>query len=280
MAPPRLSLPRNTFGAHPAGRHSPLVEMKGRLMKLSLVAATTAATLVSAALGFAQEPKAAPPIATLPSPAAPEFKDLKSKVSYGFGLDMGKKFKLQGVDIDPQIMARGLKDGLGSGKALMTDDEIQAAIKTFSQELMSKQAEMAQKKAASAKQDSEAFLKANGAKAGVVTRPSGLQYKIVKEGTGPSPKATDSVTVHYEGRLVDGTVFDSSIKRGTPETFGVTQVIKGWTEALQLMKKGSKWEVYIPAELAYGANPRPGGAIPPNAALVFDVELLGIGGDK
>ena len=248
-------------------------------MKLSLIAAATAVALVGSALTSAQEPKAKTAPAPAPAAGSSEFKDLRSKVSYGFGLDMGKKFKSQGVDIDPEIMVRGLKDGFAGGKALMTDEEIQAALKTFSQELMAKQAEMAQKRAASAKQDGEAFLKANSQKPGVVTRPSGLQYEIVKEGTGPSPKASDSVTVHYEGRLIDGTVFDSSMKRGTPATFGVSQVIKGWTEALQLMKVGSKWKVTIPAELAYGANPQ-GGTIPPNSALIFDVELLGVGGDK
>ena len=245
-------------------------------MKLPLVAATVAAALVGSALAFAQEPKAAP--AAAPAAAAPsEFKDLKSKASYALGQNMGKAFKTQGVDLDPDLLAKGIKEGLaGTGK--LSDEQIKETMMAFQTELQSKMAEVQQKKAAGAKAEGEAFFKTNGAKPGVITRPSGLQYKIIKDGTGASPKATDSVTVHYAGRLLDGTEFDSSIKRGEPATFGVGQVIKGWTEALQLMKVGSKWEVYIPSELAYGAPGRPG--IPPNALLIFEVELLGIGGEK
>ncbi len=243
-------------------------------MKLSLVAATAAVALVGSALAFAQDPKPAA------APAAvPEVKDLKSKASYAIGQNMGKQFKSQAVDIDTDLFAKGLKDGI-DGKGTMTDEQIRETLMAFQQQLQSKMAEVAEKKAGSVKQEGDAFLKANAAKPGVITRPSGLQYKVVKEGAGASPKATDSVSVHYEGRLVDGTVFDSSIKRGEPATFGVNQVIKGWTEALQVMKVGSKWQVYIPSELAYGASPRPGGPIPPNAVLIFDVELLGIGAEK
>jgi len=243
-------------------------------MKLSLVAATVAA-LVGSALAFAQDPKPT----TAPTQATPDLKDLRAKASYALGQNMAKAFKLQSVDIDIELYAKGLREG-SEGKGSMTEDQVKETLTAFQQQVMAKQAEVAAKRAALAKPEGEAFLKQNGTKPGVVTRPSGLQYKILTDGKGPSPKATDSVTVHYEGQLVDGNVFDSSIKRGEPASFGVSQVIRGWTEALQLMKVGSKWEVYIPADLAYGAEARPGSPIPPNSALIFNVELLGIGGDK
>lgn len=154
---------------------------------------------------------------------------------------------------------------------------MQACLQAFAQQIQSKQAGMASKAAASNKVAGEKFLSDNKSKQGVVTLPSGLQYKVLKTGDGPKPKATDSVTVHYEGKLIDGTIFDSSIKKGEPISFPVRGVIPGWTEALQLMPVGSTWQLFIPSNLAYGEHPRPGGPIGPNAVLTFEVQLIKIG---
>jgi FKBP-type peptidyl-prolyl cis-trans isomerase len=239
-------------------------------MKLQHVAMASALALVAPALASAQAPKAA---ATAPAaPVATDSKDLRVKASYALGLNMGKSFKAQNVDLDPEGILKGLKEGLAGG-GTMTEEQIREVMTAY-------QAELSGKMASTAKASGEAFLKANAAKPGVKTTASGLQYAVVKEGNGPSPKASDTVTVHYTGKLVDGKVFDSSVERGQPASFGVGQVIKGWTEALQLMKVGSKYQLVIPSELAYGSNPRQGGPIPPNAVLIFDVELLGIGEGK
>lgn len=247
-------------------------------MKLPLVAATAAALVVSA-LALAQEPATKTAIAPAPAPAqgGSEFKDLKSKVSYGLGLNMGKGFKKQGIELDPELILKGLRDGLG-GKGLLTDEEIAQTMQAFTQQLQAQTAETAKKQGEENKRQGAAFLAENAKKPGVKTLPSGLQYKVEKEGTGASPKATELVTVHYEGRLTDGTVFDSSAKTGQPASFQVNQVIAGWIEALQLMKVGSKWQLVIPAELAY--KDRLSGPIPPNSTLIFDVELISIGGGR
>ncbi|QEH36029.1 Outer membrane protein MIP precursor [Aquisphaera giovannonii] len=233
-------------------------------MKVSLCVAV--ATGLLAASAMAQEPAA---------PA--QLKSLKDKASYGYGYSMGRNMKTQGIDLDPAILAKGLADGLGGSEALMKDAEIQASIQEFAKQIQAKQAGMAGQAAASNKAEGEKFLAANKKKPGVVTTPSGLQYKVIKQGTGPKPKASDTVTVHYEGKLLDGTVFDSSIKRGEPIAFPLNGVIKGWTEGVQLMPVGSTYQFFIPSELAYGANPRPGGPIGPNAVLTFEVQLLKIG---
>ena len=225
-------------------------------------------------------PRPGPATATSPAQGGPELKDLKSKVSYGFGLNIGKNFKKQGIDLDPMIVQKGMVDGFAGGKTLLTEAEIQEAMTAFEQQLKGKQAELALKQAEEGKKEGTKFLAENKAKPGVVSLPSGLQYKVIKEGTGAKPKATDSVTVHYEGKLLDQTVFDSSIKRGEPITFRLDEVIKGWTEGLQQMNVGSKYQLFIPSDLAYGPNPRPGSGIPPNSVLIFDVELLGVGGEK
>jgi FKBP-type peptidyl-prolyl cis-trans isomerase FklB len=195
--------------------------------------------------------------------ADPGLKDLKQKVSYGMGFDMGTKLKAQSIDIDPDLLARGFKDAL-SGKAAMSEQEIRTAMMAYIQELNAKK-----------KTYNDNFLIENKKKPGVVTLPSGLQYQVITQGNGKSPKATDTVTTNYEGKLVDGTVFDSSYKRGEPASFPVNGVIKGWTEALQLMKVGSKWKLFIPSDLAYGPQGRPP-VIGPNAVLVFDIELLDV----
>jgi FKBP-type peptidyl-prolyl cis-trans isomerase FklB len=170
---------------------------------------------------------------------------------------------------------RGLKDTLAGGKTLLTDQEAQATLTALQNDLRKKQLELRQQAGETNKKEGEAFLATNKAKDGVVALPSGLQYKILTEGTGPKPSATDSVVCNYRGTLLDGKEFDSSYKHGQPATFPVNGVIKGWTEALQLMPAGSKWQLFVPAQLAYGDRGA-GPDIGPNATLVFEVELLSI----
>lgn len=204
-------------------------------------------------------------------------KTQKDKVSYALGANLGMNLHNQSVDVDTAIVLRGLKDALAGGKLLLTDDEAKAALTQLQTDLRNKQMEKMKEAADLNKKAGTYFLEANKAKEGVVTLPSGLQYKILTEGTGPKPTATDTVSCNYRGTLLDGIEFDSSYKRGQPASFPVTGVIKGWTEALQLMPVGSKWQLFIPSDLAYGdrgADPRSG--IGPGATLVFEVELLSI----
>ena len=188
---------------------------------------------------------------------------------------MAESFKKQSVPYNPAVLARGLKDGLAGGKTLLTDEEAQAAIKAVQDEVGKQQIEKMQVAGAANKKEGDAFLTANKGKEGVVTLPSGLQYKILKEGTGPKPTATDTVVCNYRGTLINGTEFDSSYKRGQPATFPVSGVIKGWTEALQLMPVGSKWQLFIPSGLAYGERGA-GADIGPDSTLIFEVELVSI----
>jgi FKBP-type peptidyl-prolyl cis-trans isomerase FklB len=211
-----------------------------------------------------------------PGPAPLVLTTPRQKASYAFGLNMGEGMKKNSVDLDPTILMRGLKDGLAGSKPLMTDDEVRATITAFQTDLRKKQQEKMEALATGNKTQGEAFLAANKTKEGVVPLPSGLQYKILQQGDGPKPTATDTVVCNYRGTLLDNTEFDSSYKRGQPATFPVTGVIKGWTEALQLMPVGSKWELFVPPDLAYGARGTPGGNIGPNATLIFEVELLSI----
>ncbi|BCA80625.1 FKBP-type peptidyl-prolyl cis-trans isomerase [Desulfuromonas sp. AOP6] len=206
---------------------------------------------------------------------APELKDLKDKVSYSIGLDIGRNFKAQGVEVEPALLLKGMKDALADAQPMLTDEQIEETMTAFQQQMMEKQQKMISELAETNKKEGQVFLAENAKKEGVVSLPSGLQYKVVSAGEGASPKAEDTVSVHYRGTLVDGTEFDSSYSRGEPATFPVNGVIPGWTEALQLMKKGAKYELYIPAELAYGQRGA-GPAIGPNATLIFEVELLEI----
>ena len=238
-------------------------------------AATTQSGSATAASGKTQTPGAKRPATAAKTTAPLALKTSKDKFSYALGMKMGANLKRQDVPVDPNILARGLKDGLAGSKTLLTDDEAQAAIVQVQTELRTKQQEKMQEAGAANKKEGDTFLTGNKAKEGVVTLPSGLQYKILKEGTGPKPAATDSVVCNYRGTLINGTEFDSSYKRGQPATFPVNGVIKGWTEALQLMPVGSKWQLFIPAELAYGER-GPDPAIGPNATLIFEVELLSI----
>jgi FKBP-type peptidyl-prolyl cis-trans isomerase FklB len=199
----------------------------------------------------------------------------KDKVSYAIGVNIGKSMRKDTVDIDPAIFSRGMKDALAGAKLLLTDDEMKAALTKLQTDLRAKQEVAMQKTGELNKKAGEDFLAQNKTKPGVVALPDGLQYKILKEGTGPKPTANDSVVCNYRGTLLDGTEFDSSYKRGQPATFPVSGVIKGWTEAVQLMPVGSKWQLFLPADLAYG-NRGAGQDIGPNATLIFEVELLSI----
>lgn len=205
-----------------------------------------------------------------PEHKAVELKTDAQKVSYSIGTSLGRSFKSQGVDIQIDAFVRGVTDAMKDREPALTPQQMQEVMKKFQQQMQEK----AKLKKGKATVQSDVFLEANKNKQGVITLPSGLQYKVLKQGTGATPKASDRVKTHYRGTLTDGTEFDSSYKRGTPSEFGVTGVIKGWTEALQLMKEGAKWELYIPANLAYGERGRP--SIPANSALIFEIELLEI----
>jgi FKBP-type peptidyl-prolyl cis-trans isomerase FklB len=191
-------------------------------------------------------------------------------VSYCIGLSVADSLAQQELDtINPQVMAEAIADVFQGKDLKYSPEQANSIIQEYIQEINASKFDVY-------KQEGESFLEENKKRPEVKTTSSGLQYEVIEEGTGAKPSATDTVKVHYHGTLTDGTVFDSSVQRGLPATFGVHQVIKGWTEALQLMSVGSKYRLYIPQELAYGAHPHPGGAIKPFMALVFDVELIAI----
>lgn len=199
----------------------------------------------------------------------PQLKDLKDKVSYSVGLNVGANFKKQGQELNPDALLAGLRDAQSGKTPALTEAEMKETMQAWSKQMEDKQKAAGEKNAT----EGTKFLAENKKKDGVKTTASGLQYKVMKEGTGAQPKDTDTVTVNYRGTLINGTEFDSSYKRGQPATFPVNGVIKGWTEALQLMKTGSKYQLFIPADLAYGAR-AVGPDITPNSTLVFEVELL------
>ena len=201
-----------------------------------------------------------------------ELKTDKDRASYGIGMSIAQDFKRQGVDVDIDIMAQSFRDVLNGKDPLMTPQQVQETMVKFKQEMVAKQETARQEQGARNLKEGEEFLKANAKKDGVVTLPSGLQYQVMEKGTGKKPTKENSVTVDYKGTLIDGTVFDSSYDRGQPATFGVGDVIAGWTEALQLMSEGAKYRLFIPAGLAYGDRGA-GPMIGPNATLIFDVEL-------
>lgn len=229
-----------------------------RSMKSLLI---TIVALALTSTGLAQERKA--------------LKDTKDKVSYSIGLDIGRTFKKQNIDINTDTLLEGLKDAFSGAKPLLTDEQMKETMTAFTQEVRQKQEvvtkEAGQKNAAAG----EKFLAENKTKPGVKTTASGLQYKVIKEGNGPIPTESDSVVTNYRGTLINGTEFDSSFKRNQPATFQVGRVIKGWTEALQLMKVGSKYQLFVPANLAYGER-SVSEDIGPNETLIFEVELLEI----
>lgn len=212
----------------------------------------------------------------------------KGQKSYSIGFNAGHNMKqslqMQGIDVDLDLLLKGISDGVKEAKPKLSEEEMQNIMTALRKEMMAKQQEMAAKQQEKMKEEGEknkkegeTFLAENKKKEGVKTTPSGLQYKVITEGKGKTPKDTDTVTVNYRGTLIDGTEFDSSYKRGQPATFPVKGVIKGWTEALQLMKEGAKWQLFIPGDLAYGDRGTPGGKIGPNAVLIFEVELISIG---
>lgn len=219
-----------------------------------------AGVLVLAAQGVAQESV---------------LKDKKEKVSYIIGREIGTNLRSQNIEVDPDALAKGTRDALTGAASLLKEEETRAIMEEFQKEVMAKRQALAKELGEKNKKEGEAFFADNKTKDGVQALPSGLQYKVIKKGTGKKPKATDTVTTHYRGTLIDGTEFDSSYGRGQPATFPVNGVIPGWTEALQLMEEGSKWQIFVPSNLAYGdrgAGPKIG----PNATLVFEIELISV----
>ena len=243
--------------------------------------AVVAASLL--ALAACKEDKAAPaPAVTAP---AAGLATQEQKVSYILGMNIGRQFKANNVPLDQTSFIEGVKTGSDGGEPKLQQEEIQQTMMEFQKDMEKKQAEAEAKQkadmeAAATKNKDEGakFLAENGKKTGVTTTASGLQYEVLKEGTGPKPKVTDTVTVNYVGTLLDGKEFDSSIKRNEPATFALNAVIPGWVEALQLMPEGSKWKVYLPSDLAYGSGGT-GGDIGPNATLVFEIELTKVGAE-
>jgi FKBP-type peptidyl-prolyl cis-trans isomerase len=248
--------------------------------RLFMAVMMTGVAAMAAAQGSA--PQATPsqtgtaqaPAAQATTPAVPAYTPDKNKLSYALGMDIGGQFKERAMDIDPAVFARGMKDSLAGAKTEMTADEARATIAELQKYLAAKQAVEAKAIGDKSRAEGQAYLAANKAKPGVITLPSGLQYKAITTGTGKKPLATDQVVCHYRGTTIDGKEVDSSYKRNEPATFRLDRVIKGWTEVLQLMPVGSKWQVFIPSDLAYGD--RGASAIPPNAALIFEIELIGI----
>ncbi|MGD0962776.1 MAG: FKBP-type peptidyl-prolyl cis-trans isomerase [Candidatus Acidiferrales bacterium] len=227
------------------------------------------------------------PAATTQKPAAGAAKSgsgrvlvtKKDKESYAIGVNVGRSLQQQPIDLDPNIVAEGMKDTLSGAKPALTEDEVKALLTELQGELRAKQEAMMQQMSGMNKKEGDAFLAANKGKEGVVALPSGLQYKILTRGSGAKPTASDTVVCNYRGTLVNGKEFDSSYRRGQPATFPVGGVIKGWTEALQLMPVGSKWQLFVPSDLAYGERGA-GPDIGPGATLIFDVELVSIQGKK
>jgi FKBP-type peptidyl-prolyl cis-trans isomerase len=215
------------------------------------------------------------PAAKRPATPAAPLQTAKQKASYAIGMNIGKGLKKDEVDVDAASLARGIRDAISGNKSLLTDEEAKTALMALATDVRAKQQAKLDQIAAVNKKEGDAFLAANKAKDGVVALPSGLQYKIEKEGNGPKPTAADSVTCNYRGTLIDGKEFDSSYKRGQPLTIPVSGVIKGWTEAMQLMPVGSKWQLFIPSDLGYG-NQAMGQDIQPGSTLIFEVELLSI----
>ncbi len=198
------------------------------------------------------------------------------KLGYSIGYNIANSLKQQGIEINQELLLKGITDIFSGKKPLLSKQEVQQNLNAFRKERKAKMQKARKRQARKNMAQGEVFLAKNEKKEGVVTLPSGLQYKVVKPGTGDTPKSTDQVTTHYRGTLIDGTEFDSSYARGEPATFPVNGVIAGWTEALQLMKVGAKWQLFIPGDLAYGKRGAAGGKIPPNATLIFDIELLSI----
>jgi FKBP-type peptidyl-prolyl cis-trans isomerase FklB len=208
-------------------------------------------------------------------PREVELESLTDRVGYGIGLRIGRDFRAQQVAIDPRVLLKGVEDGLSGAAPLLSEEEIQQALTALQAELNERQKKRRQTLAEENRRAGQAFLEQNGKKAGVVTLPSGLQYQVLRPGEGKTPNQNDRVTVHYRGRLVDGTEFDSSYARNKPATFPVAGVIPGWSEALQRMPAGAQWRICLPPDLAYGSQGA-GPMIGPEAVLIFEIELLSV----
>jgi FKBP-type peptidyl-prolyl cis-trans isomerase len=261
------------------------------MSKSRIAAVLLAAGIVLVTNGYAQQAPAAttsksaatsskaPAKTTTTAKSAAPLSTRKDKFSYALGMNIGSglgaNLKKQSVEVDWNLVAQGMKDAAAGSKTRLTDEEAKAVLTEVQNEVRKEQQEKTQEAAAKNKTEGDAFLAGNKKKDGIVTLPSGLQYKIMTEGKGPKPAATDTVVCNYRGTLINGTEFDSSYKRGEPATFPVGGVIKGWTEALQLMPVGSKWQLFIPSDLAYGERGA-GADIGPNATLIFEVELISI----
>jgi len=238
--------------------------------------------MATAAILAAQgQPASKAPVPNAPAPKTPAaqpdnsvFKNQKDKVSYAIGLDVGGTLRKQSIEVDPDVFIKGLKDALAGSKPQMSDEEIRATMTQLQTDMRARQEAKLKQAGEANKKEGDAFLAANKTKEGVVTLPNGLQYKILTPGTGPKPTLSDTVVCNYKGTFINGTEFDSSYKRNEPATFSLGGVIKGWTEALQLMPVGSKWELFIPPDLAYGATGK--GPIGPETTLIFEVELVSI----
>lgn len=243
--------------------------------------------MVSMALASAQnQPAAKPSVPNAPAPKTPGaqpdnsgFKNATDKFSYALGMNVGENLRENlrrgSVEFNPDVVAQGLKDALAGSKTTLTDDQARAVLTQVQNDMKAKQEEKQKQAGEDNKKAGDAFLESNKGKEGVVTLPDGLQYKVLTAGTGPKPTTSDTVVCNYRGTLINGTEFDSSYKRGQPATFPLTGVIKGWTEALQLMPVGSKWQLFLPPALAYGERGAPPD-IGPNETLIFEVELLSI----
>ncbi len=205
----------------------------------------------------------------------PPVQSEQQKISYSLGYNIGYDFSQKQLDIDPEMLVRGMKDALAGGKTALSEEEMRQAMMDLQKTMMAKQQQQVEQLASGNEEAGRAFLAENRQKDGVKTTISGLQYKVINKGTGKKPSRDSTVTVHYRGRLLDGTEFDSSYKRDKPATFQVGGVIPGWTEALQLMREGAKWQLFVPAKLAYGERGA-GQMIGPNATLIFDVELISV----
>jgi FKBP-type peptidyl-prolyl cis-trans isomerase FklB len=252
---------------------------KMNLLAAGIVLLGSAAAQQTPATSTQATPSAKPSTTTHKSATAaakpkPTLVTDKDKQSYAIGVNVGKSLHRDSVDVEPKFVLQGLEDALADGKLLLTDDQIKTVMTELQTQVRQKMEEKRLAQAETNQKDGAAFMAANATKEGVVTLPSGLQYKIMVAGTGPKPTASDSVVCNYRGSLLDSTEFDSSYKRGQPVTLNVGGVIKGWTEALQLIPVGSKWQLFIPPDLAYGDRGQ--GPIGPNSTLIFEVELLSI----
>jgi len=201
-------------------------------------------------------------------------KDDKAKVSYSIGVSIGSNWKRQGVEVDLDILNKGLRDALGGGTQLLTEQEVRDVLMAYQQKLQGKREDLRKQLAEENREKATTFLAENKSKPGIVTTESGLQYKVLAEGAGPMPGSNDTLTVNYRGTLLDGAEFDSSFKRNQPWTAPANRGVKGWSEALHKMKLGDKWQLFIPPDLAYGDTPPPGAPIPPGSVIVFEVELV------